>query len=102
MKIEIASGIGVADRWRDQYFRDGEWANTVTGNSGDIYERLCELGPNPDIDAVAEVIGNKSWSYLNCDFCSSYVKKAAIIGDYESKLICSNCAREAHAALNSQ
>lgn len=92
-----ATGRGAAERWASQY--GPEWRPTSTGPSMDIHAKLCALGPNPSIKDVAEVIGNKSWSYLSCDGCGDDVEKAVQIGssDYgaEVKKYCLTCLREA-------
>ena len=103
VSIEIASARGVADKWKEQYFdsKGREWMVTSFGPSKAVYEKLCAFGKNPDIDAVAKVIGNKSWSYISCDSCWSYVNKAVRLGGEfgESKIYCSSCVEQAHKAL---
>jgi hypothetical protein len=101
--IVVAEGRGVAERWRKQYQhpRDG-WGNTASGNSKDVYEKLCALGPNPSPDSVAEVIGNKSWAHLDCIGCSEYALKAVRVGSGsygEDALLCPDCIEQAAAAI---
>jgi hypothetical protein len=100
VRIRTASSIGVAERWRSQYQhpKDG-WTKTVTGNSGAIYDKLCALGPKPSAQEVADVIGNKSWSFVACDGCTEYIERAAEIGEYEPKAYCEMCLREALQSL---
>ncbi len=102
VSIEVASARGVAERWMRQYFQDGEWIPTGYGSSKDIHKRLCDLGPTPPIDKVAEVIGNKSWSYISCSGCSDYVERAVRIRpEYdEGGTFCLTCVNEAHQILN--
>jgi hypothetical protein len=101
--VEHASARGVAERWRSMYERDGVWTNNARGSTSDIYNRLCALGETPDIAKVAEIIGNKSWSYLSCDGCSEHVTTMVRIGDHryadESKSYCATCIKEAAAVL---
>lgn len=100
--VAVASGRGVAERWRSQYQRDGKWTRTVSGDSEVTYNKLCDLGPNPDIDAVAEAIGNKSWGHLSCSGCSDHVVRAASFGcDYNERdiLLCEPCLRDGLNAL---
>lgn len=97
VKISVASARNVADQWRSQYSRkDGGWDVTVSGSSLDIYEKLCALGHNPDIHAVAEVIGNKSWSHLSCSACGEQVERlvsyAPVYSDNEVAL-CEPCLK---------
>lgn len=100
VRIRHAAQSGVAERWRSQYQhpKDG-WTNTASGNSGVIYSKLCELGQNPTPQQVADIIGNKSWSFVCCDGCSEYIEKAVEIGEYEPKAYCETCLREALQAL---
>jgi hypothetical protein len=98
--IAVASGRGVAERWRRQYYESGggKWQSTVTGSGEDIYNRLCALGPNPDIDKVAETIGNKGWAHLTCSGCGEYVATAVSFGsNYDDRelLLCSPCVKDA-------
>lgn len=103
VSVHHASARGVAERWRNRYWRVGMWPDTCNGSSEEIYKNLCVLGPVPGIDAVADVIGNKSWSYLTCCGCSEYVKRAVSIGEDEPKLYCDTCVTEAfHVLLETQ
>jgi hypothetical protein len=104
VSISVASGRDVAERWRYQYYeRKGrEWSSTVNGPAKNKYDALCALGPNPDIDKVAEIIGNKSWSYLSCSGCNDYVASAVSFGsDYSESeiLLCAACVEDAGRAL---
>lgn len=101
VSIEHASGRGVAERYKSQYWhaRDG-WLKTVNGSSSDTYNRLCALGPTPSVSDVAEVIGNKSWSYILCRGCSTHVEKAVRLGrEYDEELFCRECISEAAQIL---
>jgi hypothetical protein len=103
VKVEVASGRGVAERWRSQYQQGGKWTRTVSGDSELVYNKLCDLGQNPDIDAVSEVIGNKGWSYLSCTSCGEYVKRAAdLTRTYSDNhtLICRPCLEDAIRAMD--
>lgn len=96
--IQVASGRGVAERWAGQYReRDGSWRYGPEREQ--IYNRLVALGENPPIDKVAEIIGNKSWSYIRCDGCNGDVERAVAIGEYDTKAYCATCIREAYAVL---
>ena len=102
--IRTADGHGVADRWQSQYQHpvDG-WRRTAHGPAKEVYERLCDLGQTPSAAATAEVIGNKSWSYLTCDGCSEYVERAVEFTDSGSErnpLLCAPCIELARAALS--
>lgn len=102
VSIEVATARGVADRWMSQYYRDGAWVPTCMGSSKEIHEKLCALGPTPAIDKVAEIIGNKSWSYISCIGCSTHVERGVRIRpEYdEGGVFCAECISEAHQILN--
>ena len=105
VNIQVATGRGVADRWASQYReRDGAWRTCLAGprTSQQIHEVLVALGDNPPIDKVAEIIGNKSWSYISCDGCSESVERAVAIGEYDTKAYCQTCIKEAHAILTGE
>jgi hypothetical protein len=101
--VSVASARGVADRWRDQYQnKDGSWSGTVSGGGEGVYKKLCALGHNPDINAVAEAIGNKSWSHLTCIGCGDSVERAADFGsDYSDQrvLLCCDCLSDGLRAI---
>lgn len=99
--VRVATGRGVADRWASQYrISDGEWKNIVGPKTPrQVHEDLVHLGNNPPIDKVAEIIGNKSWSYISCDGCSDYVERAVSIGEYDEKSYCATCITEAFTVL---
>lgn len=60
--IQVATGRGVAERYRRQY-PAGDTTKPLGKDSEDVYQRLLALGDNPPIDKVAEIIGNQAWSY---------------------------------------
>ena|ERR1039458_118635 len=102
VSVSVASGRGVAERWRTQYQHDGKWTRTAKDSGEVIYNALCDLGDNPDIEAVAKAIGNQSWSYLTCSGCNDYVTRAADFSDnysdHEIKL-CQACLEDGLGAL---
>ncbi len=103
VKVQVASARGVAERWRAQYQRDGKWTRTVTGDSEVVYNKMCDLGENPDIAKIADAIGNKSWSYISCAACAEYVTRAAdLTPPYTDNaiLICRPCLEDAIRAMD--
>lgn len=105
--VRVASARGVAERWAQTYQhpQDG-WRNAAFAarkrTSKEIRDLLCELGDNPPLDKVAEIIGNKSWSYISCDGCPEYVERAVAIGEYEPKVYCETCITEAAQAFKGE
>ena len=102
VSVEHATGRGAAERWRSQYQKPTGWMRTAGGDSELVYNNLCDLGLNPDIKAVADIIGNQSWSYITCDGCSDSVEIAVMLGEYEAKKYCRVCINEAASVLLSQ
>ena len=100
IKVIEVSAAGVAERWRKQYEReDYKWLKTSNGDTHKIYDRLCDLGPNPNFERVAEVLGNKTWSHISCENCREYVSRAVALGEYEPKMYCAECITKAYEAL---
>lgn len=102
VSIIVASGRDVAERWHRQYFLDqgNKWYSHGGDDREAKYKRLCELGSDPDIAKVAEIIGNKSWSYITCDGCGDEGPRAVQIGQYEPKTYCRICLTEALTVLD--
>ena len=99
-KIRVATGRGVADRWREQYYKaDGTWVRTSIGDSEEKYNALCDLGPTPTPQQVADVIGNKSWSYLDCSGCHGDFEAVVEIDEHQDFTLCESCIREAAEAI---
>lgn len=81
-------------RWEAQY-RD-----TTDAKKAAITVALNALDVTAETAAeVAEIIGNKSWSYFNCDECSEYVEKVVILGEHSDRQVtlCPSCVRAAAA-----
>lgn len=105
MRVAHASGRGVAARWRSQYRNaDGKWNMNFGGNAEAVYEALIALGSAPEPDAVAVIIGNKSWAHLRCSCCDAYVTSAyELRGEYSEQIyLCAACIVEAHSLMQRQ
>lgn len=98
VSIQVASAREVAARWERERVRDGAW---VRDGDRAICEKLYALGSIPSIEAAADIIGNKSWTYLSCAGCSDYIERGVRMGgEYEEgKIYCSACIEEAHQVL---
>lgn len=94
-----ASGAGVAERWKAQYFseRDGWSGRYDNPDAGkEIYEKLLALGPDPTPEAVAQAIGNKGWSYIWCKCCGEYVTECILFAETDDTIhICYDCVKAA-------
>lgn len=99
IKIETATGRGVADRWERQYCRDGAWSSEERKAE---WTRLRDLGADPAPEAIQAIIGNPSWTHIFCDGCSDYTSRAVVIGEYEPHRFCETCIREASAVLGDE
>lgn len=104
--IRVASGRNVAERWRSQYQhpKDG-WSLTSAGGAKEKYERICALGVAPDPEAVAEIIGNKSWTHIDCSGCGESVARAVSYGsDYSEHetILCEPCLADGLRAIQAK
>lgn len=84
------------DRWVAQY---GGGKHVDTGK-GSITEKLVSL-PLGDrtATAIAQIIGNKSWTHPSCAECREYVDVAISLGEDPSVTVCLPCMRGAVAAV---
>lgn len=84
--------LDVPKIWRQQYPENG-------GDKYEIWKKLkAEKHLTPEL--CEKIIGNNSWTSLNCDQCERSVDWAIQLGqepDYESRtaLICRDCLKEA-------
>lgn len=96
MRLITRKGLApkVAARWKNNYFKNGEWR--YGEDKKDIYLRLEGIGLNPTPEEVNEAIGNSSWTDVRCDECGKYVDEVVQVGqepDYDSCTanICKPC-----------
>jgi len=86
----------VAARWRQQYYRSGAWGG-YTGDARLIYEKLSALNlDSATRQEVDDIIGNSSWTVIQCGGCQRDVEVAAEVGelpDWESAtvILCAEC-----------
>jgi hypothetical protein len=81
----------VPARWRAQYGH-GRWLSDY--KKQDIQNKLDSVLPNQD--KYEEIIGNASWTRLECDSCGKDVEivvfiKARASEEYGESAICKNC-----------
>ncbi len=92
----------VADRWGEQYGKP-YWKNDE--EKQEIGRRLAALDKEKCSAAdVAAIIGNDSWSLLQCDNCEAEVTAVVRVGDdpdYDSRTVtlCKPCAVKAVEAF---
>ena len=85
-----------ADDWERQY------AGDTPAHFADVLEKLRALGPSPTPEAVDGVIGNVSWTRLECEVCQKPQDRTVRLEDShkEDKVnICPACLRAALAMV---
>ena len=93
--IDMAAG-----RWYQQYYNSSYWLN----GKQEIYNKLMAL-KEPTAEMINTIIGNGSWTRLQCDNCKEEVDKAIIMDVTNSEYttyICGKCISEAHSLLRSE
>jgi len=88
----------VAAFWKKQYWRGGRWTHSERVNRQAIYEKLCELNTNDaSVQDVERIIGNASWTNLECNECNELVGAAVEVGDGygASVCLCEMCLKHA-------
>lgn len=84
--------------WRNQYFQGGKWIKCHQESSEDVYKNI--LAAKGDPQAIADVIGNKDWSFVACGSCGENFNVVIDIGkEWEPFFVCQNCLTIASAAL---
>ena len=96
-KQEIANEA--KDHWKMQYFENGAWLRSISGDTEVVYNNLVSLGDNPAPNLVDQLIGNYSWTRLECSECHADVDEAVLFGvvDYDSEYcyLCKDCLAKA-------
>lgn len=96
---------GVVAKWRKQYANslDMRWRDGPT--KGETLTVLEAMGDHPNPDEVDRVIGNTSWTDIDCDDCGdTRLPSAMQVGEepsYESSTatLCFECLRAAVARI---
>ena len=85
--------IEVAALWKRQYCAGGSWSTNIAGRSSkDIYDAIIDLGLAASPERINAVIGNDSWTRLECDSCHQDKDEVwAIAGDEYSTHVCREC-----------
>lgn len=87
----------VALRWKYQYFtsKGNRWFDTVKAKSEEIYKDLLSATTKEEVDTI---IGNKSWTRLQCNECGSEVDKVVFLEgthEYGPNAFCKACIEKA-------
>lgn len=90
-----------ADKWFDQYYNGGNWHGLNGSTTKTTYQKLRDLGKNPDPDKVNEVIGNTSWTTVDCETCGMRCTRwlAVHTEAYKTFNICEKCLSAAHMQM---
>ena len=97
---EVGQAQAAPQRWRDQYGLPPK--GSEHRRIGDELAALPKAERTPP--RIAAIIGNDSWSVVECDQCGKCVPVAVTVGqppDYETSTatICEPCLRRALALL---
>lgn len=87
----------VAERWRRQYAPfGGQYPKSLS-----TYEKLSALDASVATpEEVEAIIGNRSWTRVECDGCGRNVGAAVEIERYEQSLtLCADCLTRAASLL---
>lgn len=93
----------VADRHRTQYAGYPQEHLLADGRSvHNIQMELNALSNSASEEDVAKIVGNKSWTRLNCDECCSEVSEVVIAGRTDpSNYFCRSCIERMMEEINS-
>jgi hypothetical protein len=86
----------VAGRWKDQYKHGATWGTCMGGSALTFYKKLNALdatvASREDVDAI---IGNTSWTMIECNVCGDDVESAVTLCRHEysesETVICRDC-----------
>ncbi len=96
----------VPDKWKRRYYdatytQEDQWRVGLNRPTKETYDKLIKLDlETASKEDIAQIIGNDSWTRLNCDQCNREVDKVIRLGeveDYESATayICPDCLIDA-------
>lgn len=94
----------IAEVWKDRYFYGSGWYHTMGFDAEIIHNKLVALGSNPNPDAVDSIIGNNSWTRIECDACHginhSMVEFDIPDDDDDKVQICADCIDKAYHLIH--
>ncbi len=90
----------VANRWYEAYCSHGWQAQVSRDDKMETFNKLTALPADASEQQVMRIIGNSSWTSIQCDECQQEVDMAVRLGeepDYESAtaIVCLMCLRGA-------
>ena len=96
--IKLAPDVKViAERWRQQYCSKGlGWQRTISGDSEEVYRRLCALPSDAPAEKIDQIIGNASWTSVVCSSCQRRVHRVVQFdAEATGNVLCEPCVQEA-------
>ena len=95
----------VAQAWKKQYYERNKWIYNTQGDKEAKYNRLMRLPSDATEHDIEEIIGNDSWTGVDCNICEDE-HCIAVIGlgrsaEYGEPLawVCLACLQEAAISL---
>ena len=77
---------GVCKRWYNNYHNDDGWKSNYQGkgvlDKRIVYDKLCRLNlETATAEDVEAIIGNSTWTDIQCDECRKFTSVGIIMGD---------------------
>ncbi len=91
-----------AEEWRNTYFNGESWESTIDGDAEIVYNKLVALGGSPHPNAVDSIIGNNTWTKLECESCHSNTSaliKFDLPHNDDEVQICADCIERAYCLV---
>lgn len=107
--LRKASTRGVLEAWRNAYYKGDKWKVpneriAPVLHYEEVYRRLTKLPSDATPEDFAKVIGNKTWTHLQCSSCNERVAEAVEVGQQgwttDEILICEPCLAVAKQAFS--
>jgi len=96
MHINTAKTLAktVAERWKQQYFYNGQWSSLLNGSSEDIYRKLVAAKGN--VGKVDKVLDGGGWIRYMCCECKECKDPTVEFGEDDwGATVCLDCIRDA-------
>lgn len=101
MHLIIKTPEGIAESWKRQYFTLGSWYVSKLDQRprGETHALLLKATSLAEVD---EIIGNKSWTSVNCEHCETSFRDQPVVhfpDDDHGYDLCLTCLEQAVALL---
>lgn len=89
-----------AENWKNQYFENGQWYDSILGSSEEIYGKLLELGETPNPNDVIKILP-PDWIMPTCSECHQLSTVGIYFGgNYHPTFLCESCINKAKNLLS--